>query len=119
MSIEGMFNHVVTVHRGTESIDDFGDKIAGFTPVATNQRARIAQPKDSLRDYGAGETAVGRVDGAMGADADIRQDDIIEAVEGPEAPRRFRVISASHPSAGGRLSRHHTEMILEPFERSI
>lgn len=121
MSVRRLFNHRVTPHRATYTRDDFG----GTTPTwaAQSAPARLnARPDQdwsgAQQDHGPGEQQGAKRRWFLDRGIDIAERDVLEVVDGPEAPSLLRVESVTKPTQRGTRV-HHIEVNVEVWEGSL
>lgn len=113
MSLDLLFDHTAEITHVDAStpvtVDAYGDSAPDpdVTPVA--ERCAVVPPKLALRDYGAGDVSVGRMDAYFRMGVLVAARDVVKLTTGPEAPSTWIVDSVSHPRG------HHVEVSLIPW----
>lgn len=119
--IAHLWNHRVVLYRAVAPRDQYGDTVEGWTaeasPAGLNARPDEAWA-GSFTDHGPGEqpgtTRRWFLDKTFGT---VRARDVLDVVEGPEAPLRIRAISVTLPTAP--LDVHHIEVAGEVWDHEL
>lgn len=114
-----MMNHRARVWRRVQGVAAMREVVNGWeiaTEAPTWNNLWTSPQSQRLTDNGPGE-APGAVEGIrwhMRKEADVRERDVVELVDGPEAPSYWLVQSASSPSRPNE-GRHHWRITVEPY----
>ena len=118
------FNHRAVLYRpNAGGVDANGDPTsswgAGVTPSGLN-----ARPEQNVVTGLLGSSPVGEMNTAVhmwfldSGFTDIEERDVIDIVEGPKAPNRYRVHSVTKPT-GRNQTVHHVEVATRVYEGAI
>jgi hypothetical protein len=109
----GEARNLVTVYRGTQTRDAYGDVGAGLAATTPTIWVDIVRERSGLVDRGAGDEVLIAAKGFCHYAADVNERDVLSVTGGPEAGTKWRVLAAFHPHA------RHTELTLEQFTGSL
>jgi hypothetical protein len=102
-----LFDHIVRVWRQSTTLGELREEQRALVPreLATAPNAAVRRPRSPLSNPGPGLAPVGERIVYMAADADVQSRDVLELVEGPDAPGLLEVDEPpTHPRG------HHTEI---------
>lgn len=101
----GELRNQVTVHRPTESPDDFGDVIRGWEDADGPHWMSIMRDGGDLRDTGPGEQPAPVAKAKCYSQVDVRPRDVVRVTEGPEAGTVWKVVESFDEGRGERVMR--------------
>lgn len=120
-ALRRLWNHRAILYRSIESRDEFGDTVAEWVPQDTppGKNCRTDETWAGAQDdRGPGERQAGErlwfLDRRFG---DVRDRDVLEIVEGPEAPMKIKVLSVNRPTNPREV--HHFEINSEIFQGEL
>lgn len=105
-----VLDHRVTAWRYTESRGAFRETLRGWgkIPGLEDFGMKVTVTRERVEDSGGGERTGGEYSGLCDF-VELVEGDVIELVEGAEAPATLKVDEAYHPV------RDHTELVLVPW----
>lgn len=111
MSIVGLFDAEVSIYRIGKTKTRLG--AVGTVPVIVQNevRATIQLQRVTARDEGVGSRPIGTALMFIEADADLKDEDVILVVDGPNLGTWWSVSGIFEPSRG----RYHKEVNLKPY----
>lgn len=123
MSFDSMLNHRAVLYRPTAGgVDANGDPTAGFsqptTPSGTNARPDQSWSGLLVNTPLGEQQANTKIWHLHRGFTDIHERDILDIVEGPEAPARYRVLSRSFVTNGVGVV-HHVEVATHVYTGAI
>lgn len=116
MSFESMLWHRAELWRPTETRGPDAEVVPSFVlvvdPVGFNAEPFVLDRK--LRDHGPGEQTFGDRKWGLRRDTAARKFDVLNVVEGINAPCRLRVLDSFAAGTAGEV--HHYECVTEAWE---
>lgn len=121
MSFDGLCDHRAVVYRSTKGVDDLQDVTDDWQPLAA-PAGNNCRPNQawggSQQDRGPGEQQGSTRMWGLVAGFDVRENDILRLVAGPEAPKLLRVLSVDRPTGRTGVV-HHLEVNAEVWYGSV